>query len=201
MDSSECDEGSNTGGEKESNGSESPHVPVNDSDKCSNVGTSHQDSELQGCGEMHPAVSSGDFGQVVWLKAQRNITDSEKFYLLKHHFVPRKGYKFPSRTFSGQQRLFQSSWLDRYSGLVYSELEDGGYCKFCVLFATCEPSVRELGVLVTRPLTNFKKGVDKLNEHFCSQGGRKSHQAAVERGMAFCAVMEKPALAIDQQLS
>lgn len=69
-----------------------------------------------------------------------------------------------------------------------------------MLFVTCEPSVRELGVLVTRPLTNFKKAIDKLNEHFCSQG-RKSHQASMERGMAFCAVMEKPALAIDQQLS
>jgi len=35
-------------------------------------------------------------------------------------------------------------------------------------------------------------------EFICSQG-RKSHQASMERGMAFCAVMEKPALAIDQQ--
>jgi hypothetical protein len=44
----------------------------------------------------------------------------------------------------------------------YSESEDGGYCKFCVLFARCEASVKELGVLVTRPLTNFKKATDKL---------------------------------------
>ena len=63
MNNSECDQGSNTGGEKESNGSESPHVPVNDSDKCSSVGTSHQDSELQGCGEMHPAVLLEDFAK------------------------------------------------------------------------------------------------------------------------------------------
>ena len=69
-----------------------------------------------------------------------------------------------------------------------------------MLFATCEPSVRELSVLVIRPLTNFKKAINKFNKHFYSQG-RKSHKASVERGIAFCAVMKKSALAIDQQLS
>ena len=83
---------------------------------------------------------------------------------------------------------------------MYSESEDGGYCKYCVLFARCEPSVKELGVLVNRPLTNFKKATEKLNEHFCSKS-RKSHQAAVERAMAFIAVMENQAVSIDQQLS
>ena len=175
MDSS--DEGSKVGNEK--GGRSENETPGEDSsDKCSNVGSrveGDQDSEVQEPAEMHPAILSGDFGRVVGLKAQRKVTDSEKFFLLKHHVVPRKGNQFPSRTFSGRQRHFQSSWLDKYSGLVYSESEYGGYCKFCVLFATCEPSVRELGVLVTRPLTNFKKVIDKLNEHFCSQG-RKSHQ-------------------------
>jgi len=196
------DEGSKVGNEKGGR-SENETPGVDSSDKCSSVGSrveGDQDSEVQEPAEMHPAILSGDFGRVIGLKAQRKVTDSEKFFLLKHHFVPRKGYQFPSCTFSGRQRHFQSSWLGKYSGLVYSESEDGGYCKFCVLFATCEPPVRELGVLVTRPLTNFKKAIDKLNEHFCSQR-RKSHQASVERGMAFCAVMEKPALAIDQQLS
>ena len=161
MDSS--DEGSKVGNEKGGR-SENETPGVDSSDKCSSVGSrveGDQDSEVQEPAEMHPAILSGDFGRVVGLKAQRKVTDSEKFFLLKHHFVPRKGYQFPSRTFSGRQRHFQSSWLDKYSGLVYSESEYGGYCKFCVLFATCEPSVRELGVLVTRPLTNFKKAIDK----------------------------------------
>ena len=29
---------------------------------------------------------------------------------------------------------FQRKWLDEYNGLVYSVSDDGGYCKFCVLF-------------------------------------------------------------------
>ena len=41
---------------------------------------------------LHPVVSSGDFGKVVQLKDQRELSDREKYYLLKHHFVPGKGY-------------------------------------------------------------------------------------------------------------
>ena len=48
---------------------------------------------------------------------------------------------------------------------MYSESDDGGYCKFCVLFAYCEPSVSELGVLVNCPLTNLKKATEKLKNH------------------------------------
>ena len=106
---------------------------------------------------MHPAVSSGDFDRVVHLKAERELTDSEKFYLLNHHFVPRIGYQFPSHTFGKQSRRFQKQWLSNYNGLVYSEVADGGYCKYCVLFAQCEASFHEFDTLVNRPLTNLKK--------------------------------------------
>ena len=53
--------------------------------------------------EIHPAISSGDIGQVVRLKAQRPLTDSEKISVLENHFVTGKGYQFPSRTFAGWQ--------------------------------------------------------------------------------------------------
>ena len=35
-----------------------------------------------------------------------------------------------------------------------------------VLFARCEASVKELGVLVNRLLTNFNKATEILSEHF-----------------------------------
>ena len=66
--------------------------------------------------------------------------------------------------------------------------------------ARCEPSVKELGVLVNRPLKHFKKANSKLNEHF-SLKKRKSHKIAMERAMAFCAVMENGTIAINQQIS
>ena len=81
------------------------------------------------------------------------------------------------------------------------------YCKYCVLFAKCTPSVARLGVLVERPFTNFKKASEILGDHFHGTGegalskGRQSHQAAVEAAMSFLAVMENKALGIDAQLS
>ena len=73
-----------------------------------------------------------------------NLTEKE---LLRHHFVPPKGYQFPSQVFGGNQRQFQMSWVAKYSDLVYSELKEGRYCRYCMLFARCELSVNELGVL------------------------------------------------------
>ena len=43
--------------------------------------------------EIHPAISSGHVGKVVKLKAQRPLTDSEKLYVLKNHFMPGKDYQ------------------------------------------------------------------------------------------------------------
>ena len=58
----------------------------------------------------HPAISSGDFDHVLHLKAERELTDSKKFYLLNHHFVPCIGYQFLSHTFGKQSRRFQKQW-------------------------------------------------------------------------------------------
>ena len=93
--------------------SESPENGETD-DEDINEGSGHSDSDGEGETEtmdhtdtvttdkpsLHPAVSSGDFGKVVQLKAQRELSNREKFYLLKHHFVPSKGYSFPARIFS-----------------------------------------------------------------------------------------------------
>ena len=80
--------------------------------------------------EIHPAISSGDFGQVVDLKATRSLSDDEKFTLLKHCFVPSSCYNFPTCEISGHQRSFQHSWLAKYNGLSYSVSKNGGFSKF-----------------------------------------------------------------------
>ncbi len=146
-----------------------------------------------------PEVQSGDFGRIVALKTNRQLTPDEKYYLLKHHFVPDKNYNFPVHSTGNHNRKFQIKWLDEYNGLVYSITDDGGYCKFCVLFGNCDPS-QELSVLVKRPLDNLKKAKQKLNDHFSTREP-KNHQAAVEKAMTFCSVQEKKIVPIDQQIS
>ena len=153
---------------------------------------------------LDPAVSSGDFKRVLELNKQRQLTDSEIYHLLTHHFKPSSTYRFPLFQCGKQNRSFQYSWLSRYNGLVYSELDKGGYCKYCVLFGQCAYSVTSfVGVLVCRPLTNFQKASSKLREHFEGRGtgnARKYHLDAVEVGERFRAVMESKVIPIDQQL-
>lgn len=134
---------------------------------------------------------------VVALKANRKLTDHEKFVLLTNHFVPHRNYKFPSRLVGGLHRHFQWIWLGKYNGHVYSESEDGGYCKFCVLFARSGPTL-ELGVLVNRPLINFKRATQKLSDHFHN---KKFHKAAVQEVESFSAVMKDPSIGVDHRLS
>ena len=112
---------------------------------------------------------------------------------------------FPSVPCGKQQRFFQCTWLTKYSGLVYSESEGGGYCKYCVLFGQAPYSVPNFkATLVTLPLTNLKKASEKLREHFFGTDGntaRKYHLQAVEKAESFKSVMENKLLSIDQQLS
>lgn len=158
--------------------------------------TDHE-SENDKSNELDPAISLGDFGKVVLLKANRKLTDHEKLFLLNNHFVPPHSYKFPPRLVSGCNRHFQHRWLEQYNGLVYSESEDGGFCKYCVLFAVDGPAM-ELGVLVNRPLIDFKRATDKLADHFRS---KKFHKTALEAAEAFSTSMKNPDMAIDHRLS
>ena len=117
------------------------------------------------------------------------------------HFVPPASYRFPSVQFGKQKRSFQHSWLNLYNGLVYSERDNGGYCKFFVLFGQDPYSVHALNsTLVTRAFTNFKKASDKCRDHFSGTSGnsaRKYHLQAVETAQSFKAVMENKILPID----
>ena len=80
----------------------------------------------------------------------------------------------------------------------YTESIDGGYCKYYALFAKCGPTVTELGVLVNKPLTNFKKATEKLDKHFFET---QFHKLAVQAAMMFSKVQQNKTLSVDQQLN
>ena len=175
--------------------------------------TAHSESLLESCPttssesvpDPHSAIASGDLGEVVKLKStmEYKLTDMDKYKLLTEHYIPAPNHPFPACTIGGTVRHFQHSWLTKYPGLVYSLAEDGGFCKYCVLFSNPEPSVTKLGVLVTRPLQNFKKATEILNDHFYAshKKGRKSHQVAYEKALNFISVFENQSLSIASQLS
>ena len=69
----------------------------------SNNPVAYSESDIQGM------INSGDFGRVVEMKAQVNLTDHLKFFLLKKHFVPSSNHKFPTRMINNISRRFQLS--------------------------------------------------------------------------------------------
>lgn len=136
---------------------------------------------------LYPVVSSGDFSKVVVLKARRKVTDHKKLFLLTKDFIPPHNYKFPACFVSGHNRHFQQSWLDQHNGLVYSESENGGYCKYCALFSQdgawcCQHAVDWL-----------QKASEKLFNHFHH---KQFHQASLETAATFTSVMKNPDLAV-----
>ena len=63
--------------------------------------------------------------------------------------------------------------------------------------------MKELGVLVSRPLINFKKATEVLGDRFYQNSPRakKYHHAAYEQAVTFISVMDNQSLRIDHQLS
>ena len=177
------------------NGNYMPFFSQQSSEMIANEGSVHD------IGLLDHAVSSGDFRRVLDLKNQRNLTDNEKYHLLTSHFQPSSAYRFPLLQCGKQKHSFKHSWLSHHNGLVYSELDKGGYCKYYILFGQSAFSVPNLtGTLISHPLTNIQKASEKLREHFEGIGNGKYHLAAVERAEGFKAVMECNVIPVDQQL-
>ena len=139
-------------------------------------------------------VYGGDIGKVY--EHVQQLDNENKYSLLKNPFVPTSSYKFPATTDEyGEKRKFQHSWLNSFPGLVYSPCTNGGFCKCCVLFGKSETG--QLGILISRPLENFRKATEILRDHFCGkqsngmQGGKLSDINAVTDSMSFINFMEK----------
>jgi len=84
---------------------------------------------------MHVPKSTNMNAYDIGLCIDKQLTDEEKFIYLKNTWTPTVGYAFPIYKYGNQNRQFQLDWLRRFQWLSYSQLKNGGFCKFCVLFA------------------------------------------------------------------
>ncbi|XP_025420070.1 zinc finger MYM-type protein 1-like [Sipha flava] len=64
---------------------------------------------------------------------------------------------------------FQLGWIKRFPWVVYSRIgEQGAVCKYCAIFGRefCgKGSHQKLNTLVVKPFNNWKKAIEKFNEH------------------------------------
>ena len=88
-------------------------------------------------------------------------------------------------------RSFQASWLKTYPWLVYSESEDGEYCKCCVLFAHLASNITT-DALVKLPMKNWNEATDILKDH----QKKEYHITASLRADDFLQTAERPETSI-----
>ena len=107
----------------------------------------------------HPRLASEvDIGVFVSQKSSGStVTDDDKYSLIVNNYTPSATAVFPS---NNDGRRFQFAWIARFQWLRYSKHGNGGYCLPCVLFARSVGA--DLGVLVTKPLINFRKALEIL---------------------------------------
>ena len=90
------------------------------------------------------------------------LSAEQKLKILTNCNTLPHNFHFPGRLEKrGCQRHFQAKCLKHYSWLEYSVMANGGFCVLCMLFGIGFDNI-DLGVLVSRQLTNFKKATDEL---------------------------------------
>ncbi|CAI6375120.1 unnamed protein product [Macrosiphum euphorbiae] len=97
----------------------------------------------------------------------KKFTDAEKLRHLENLWTPGKNSVFPSTQHGKKQLKFQFGWLENWKWLAYSKIEDGAYCKYCVLFSKYRggKGSQLLGQLCTEPFNKWKHALEKFSTH------------------------------------
>jgi hypothetical protein len=117
----------------------------------------------------------------------KNVCDEIKFKLLTDHLSPDENYKFPITKNLKKNLKFQLGWIKRFPCVVYSRIgEQGAVCKYCAIFGG-KGSHQKLNTLVVKPFNNWKKAIEKFNEHSKTE----FHKSNAMRADNFVAVYSK----------
>ena len=128
----------------------------------------------------------------------RTLQSHEKIKHLKNHFTPPPSHTgfFSKTVVKGKDKdtkmfVFQPSWLDKYTWLVCSPSQMGGFCKYCAMHNSPSVPRAQKRPLVTAPFQKLEKATVKdgvLERHQKIQ----CHQLALEAGIAIIRSVQKP---------
>ena len=149
-----------------------------------------------------------DVGDIVSGKVDPRTPQShEKIKYLKNHFTPPPSYTgfFSKTVVKGKDKrttklVFQPSWLEKYTWLVYSLSQVGGFRKYCVMHNNPSDPRAQKRPLVTAPFQKLKKATGKngaLERHQKMQ----CHQLALEAGIAIIRSFQKPKETLPYRIS
>lgn len=117
--------------------------------------------------------------------------------ILVDTWVPTCTFKFPG---SGPRNLkFQWHWLNRWNWLAYSKIEDGAFCKYCVLFSSygAGSGHQPLGKLVKTKFNTWKDAVEDFNRHEIND----YHKSCVLKAVEFERILAKKQDPVDLQIN
>jgi len=95
------------------------------------------------------------------------LTDADRRKVLFNYWSLPSGLSFPYATVGAQNRSFQKHWLNEFTWLAYSNINNGAFCKWCVVFTpqTVSRSAKPPGSLVSGPHCNYEKAKEHYNNH------------------------------------
>ena len=137
----------------------------------------------------------------------KKICEETKKNLILNPWVPPKCYKFPfsTHTINGKEikRYSSHKYLESYEWLVFSDIQQGYFCKYCPFFVNYKLGGYQknvpLNYLVSQPLKNFKKLLG-ANGYLNTHNTNQYHLDAIRAAKDFLEVFNNPKLSIDNRL-
>ena len=78
--------------------------------------------------------SCGNYLNDIGFALHAKLSEDEVHRFLTAPWKPLSGYEFMTINDGTNNRKFNASWLQEHEWLVYSDKDNGAYCKYCVLF-------------------------------------------------------------------
>lgn len=135
---------------------------------------------------------------------KRVLTQNEIHDILNAIWIPDVNYNFPVKIFivgkdkTARHLKFQYKWFASFSWLVYSDIDNGAYCKFCVAFSTNYTGINNqtLGSLVTKKYDNWRHAL----EYFKNHSQLEYHKKCILDSENFLNIIKNPTLSVDKQI-
>ncbi|XP_029348004.1 zinc finger MYM-type protein 1-like [Acyrthosiphon pisum] len=144
--------------------------------------------------ELETNFRSNDIG----LFTNCTLTDADKKLVLRNVWVPNVNYEFPLlEKYKARGLKFQYKWFTEFNWLVYSEIKQGVFCKYCLLFAKYGGiGGQPLGQLVSTAFSNWKKAKETFRNH----SKLKYHLSSVLDADHFLTILDHKQVTIIEKL-
>ncbi|XP_063756203.1 52 kDa repressor of the inhibitor of the protein kinase-like [Eleginops maclovinus] len=116
------------------------------------------------------------------------MSDGQKYNLVKNHVRPSKHFIFPTTFIGGCNRAFRYDWFEEHGWwLVYSMKLDGAFCICCALFLNATERKQSTS-LINAPFSKWHKKTKIIESH----QSKANHLVAFERAKLFRQSHENP---------